>query len=63
MVVSPQRKILLILSISLQTLGGSMEHCMTSVGMAVETTFMRVIRPAKERELAFQFESFGGACR
>ena len=40
-----------------------MEHCMTSVGMAVETTFMRVIRPAKERELAFQFESFGGACR
>ena len=31
---------------------------MTWVGMAVETAFMRVIRPARERELAFQFESF-----
>ena len=49
---------MLILSISLQTLGGSMEHCMTWVGMAMETAFMRVIRPARERELTFQFESF-----
>ena len=31
---------------------------MTWVGMAVETTFMRVIRPARERELAFKFKSF-----
>ena len=31
---------------------------MTWVGMAVETAFMRVIRPVRERELAFQFESF-----
>jgi len=57
-VVLPRKKILLILSISLQTLGGSMEHCMTWVGMAVETVFMWVIWLARERELAFQFESF-----
>ena len=28
------------------------------VGMAVETAFMRVIKPAREREPTFQFESF-----
>ena len=31
---------------------------MTWVGMAVETVFMWVIWLARERELAFQFESF-----
>ena len=31
---------------------------MTWVGMAMEMVFMRVIRLARERKLAFQFESF-----
>ena len=31
---------------------------MTWVGMAMEMVFMRVIRQARERKLAFQFESF-----
>lgn len=31
---------------------------MTWVGMAVVTMFMSVRRPAREREFAFQFESF-----
>ena len=31
-----------------------MVHCITWVGMAVVTALIRVMRPARERELAFQ---------
>ena len=53
-VESAHKNFLLILSISLQTFVGSMVHCITWVGMAVVTALIRVMRPARERELAFQ---------
>ena len=56
-VVSPQRKFLLSLSISLQTLVGRRVHCMMWVSRAMVTKLMRVRRPTTERLFAFQLAS------
>ena len=53
----PHKKFMFILSISLQTLEGSMVLCMMCVGMAVVTAVIRVWRLARDRAEAFQLVS------
>ena len=57
-VTSPQRKLRLIQSSSLQILVGRRLHYIMWVGIAEVTKLTRVSRLAKDKDQAFQVESF-----
>ena len=57
-VASPQRKLRLIRSSSLQILVGRRLHCIMWVGITEVIELTRVSRPAKDNDRAFQAESF-----
>lgn len=57
-VASPQRKLQLIQSSSLQILVGRRSHYIMWVGIAEVMELTRVSQPAKNRDRAFQVESF-----
>jgi len=57
-VASPQRKLQLIQSSSLQILVGRRLHYIMWVGIAEVMELTRVSQPAKNRDRAFQVESF-----